>query len=227
MTKEQRDRLLSGGGLLVECILRLDAPEEPDASAAASQASDWNAFTRVCEDRTNLLAKLAEVERKRDAEKVKHDALARAVGQALLVPTLGDNEEFVEPSDHAIVGAMIGMRNERDTALARLAEAQAERDKLSLTIGRACEATEPTAWGPKFTLDRFVERVAEVWRERDEVRAKLAEAERERDAARAALATIAQEPCAACAKKENTIKALNDWLTEATNELASLVKEES
>lgn len=71
---------------------------------------------------------LASAIDERDEAKADLDALARAVAQALMVPTLNDREELVDPIDHAIVGAMLGMRNARDTALARLAKVEAERD---------------------------------------------------------------------------------------------------
>jgi chromosome segregation ATPase len=53
----------------------------------------------------------------RDEAKADLDALARAVAQALMVPTLNDREELVDPIDHAIVGAMLGMRNARDNSV--------------------------------------------------------------------------------------------------------------
>jgi hypothetical protein len=55
-------------------------------------------------------------------------------------------------------------------------------------------------------------------RERDEARARLVEVECERKETMAKLAkverNVAREPCEACAKKEATIEALNDWLTD-------------
>lgn len=104
--------------------VRLAEVERERDEALAAQSSTVHAARAGWRARA-LASAIAE----RDEAKADHDALARAVGQALLVPTLGDNEEFVEPSDHAIVGAMLGMRNARDTALARLAKVEAERDE--------------------------------------------------------------------------------------------------
>lgn len=88
---------------------------------------------RLRERVLGLKGQVASLERERDEAKADLDALARAVAQALMVPTLNDREELVDPSDHAIVGAMLGMRNARDTALARLAKVEAERAKNRAT----------------------------------------------------------------------------------------------
>lgn len=149
LTKEQRRELanirdedesdiVAATRDLAACILRLDEEAEPVHPSHLTTVVEH----LECE-RDEALARLASAERntsalhracakavsERDEVKADHDALARAVGQALMVPTLNDREELVDPSDHAIVGAMLGMRNARDTALARLAKVEAERDE--------------------------------------------------------------------------------------------------
>lgn len=148
LTDEQRESLAKADGAdlvdaIVACILRLDEEVEPvhpshlttvvenlecerdEARAARDEALAVRANQEATiEDLGEALASAID---ERDAALADLDALARAVAQALMVPTLNDREELVDPSDHAIVGAMLGMRNARDTALARLAKVEAER----------------------------------------------------------------------------------------------------
>jgi hypothetical protein len=71
---------------------------------------------------------------------------------------------------------------------------------------------------PNISASEDPEACVVLCRERDEARARLVEVECERKETMAKLAkverNVAREPCEACAKKEATIEALNDWLTD-------------
>lgn len=158
------------------------APGSPALLHAASNAAaeraaaerERVAFLRAkCADLGEALASAID---ERDEAKADLDALARAVAQALMVPTLTDREELVDPSDHAIVGAMLGMRNARDTALARLAKVEAERDEARAKlaeVARECDEARSTLDAMSVSLR---DRLAEAERERDEARAAYYEA---------------------------------------------------
>lgn len=151
------------------------APGSPALPHAASNAAAERAAAereRVaflhakCADIGEALASAID---ERDEARADLDALARAVAQALMVPTLTDREELVDPSDHAIVGAMLRMRNARDTALARRDEARA---KLA-EVARECDEARSTLDAMSVSLR---DRLAEAERERDEARAAYYEA---------------------------------------------------
>lgn len=135
------------------------APGSPALPHAASNAAAERAAAereRVaflhakCADIGEALASAID---ERDEARADLDALARAVAQALMVPTLTDREELVDPSDHAIVGAMLGLRNARDTALARLAKVEAERDEA-----RVAPRPNPIAPAERALVEGSVER---------------------------------------------------------------------
>lgn len=275
MTKEQRDRLLSGGGLLVECILRIDEPEEPAVDAmrgalkraqAVTQEELIKALTLAYDERDEARAKLAEAERERDETRKSSERVA--AWEARVVAERNEIKAKLEKTERERDEA----RTMMSEALAKLTEVEHDRDgayeactKLREQEDRAVKALFE-AGIPMGDLGTMVRRLVakrnealkvrnlaeearqvalnvttELVKERDEARNDrdlaveacqvardaVRQVTNERDQARATLANIAREPCEACAKKEMTIRALSDWLTEATNELASLVKEES
>jgi hypothetical protein len=102
---------------VVELEQRAETAERELAEARANAERDAVAFT-------DLKSAFEQASKERDEARASHEALARIVGQALVVPTLRDGEEFAEPSDHAIVSLVMRLVKERDEARAALRDSE-------------------------------------------------------------------------------------------------------
>lgn len=124
--------LLGGDTHLVECgpeqigvgMLRL-APEGSEVTCPSCRG--WSVQTQKM--RVDAIVyretqfKVAKLEQRAADAKRERDELAEVVGQALVIPTLGDGEALSDPKSHALIDAMLTMR-------ARESAARADRSRV-------------------------------------------------------------------------------------------------